>query len=120
MPSCAVPEGTRPRDSQAALRAGGGGRGLRQREELEEALDLRPVALDPHLPRAQRLVEPAALVDQRPKHAGIPLDHRVGPLRGPALYLEAAPRDLDPEPGLPDPELVASLEPFSGDGVEHR
>src|ERR671917_1803907 len=103
MLSWAVPEGTRPRDIRAALRAGGGGCRLRQREEREEALDLRPVALDPHVPRAQRLVEPAALVDQRPKHAGITLDHRVGPFRAPALDLEATPRHLCPETVLPDP-----------------
>src|SRR3712207_5747529 len=120
MPGCAVPEGRSPRETQAALRAGGGGRGLRQRKEREEALDLRPVALDPHVPRAQSLVEPAALVDQRPQRAGIALDHRVGPLRYPALDLETTPRDLGPKPVLPDPELVARLEPLRSDRVEHR
>src|SRR5918997_477096 len=100
MLGCAVPEGRSPRNSQAALRRGGGRsgrRGLRQREEREETLDLRPVALDPHVPRAQRLVEPAVLVDQRPQRTGIALDHRVGLLDGPALDLEATPRDLGPK-----------------------
>src|SRR5918995_3271760 len=89
-------------------------------EEGKEARHRLPVALDPYVPGAQHLVEIASLVDQRPQHRGIlGLDDRVGPLGAAADYLETALVDHRLETVLPEPELVARLEPFDRARVEH-
>ena len=108
------------RASRPALRSGSGRGRLRQRKDREEALDRRPLAFDPYVPRVQRLLELAAFVHQRPQHLRIALDNSVGPICAPTLYLEATVRDLDPETVLAEPELVAGVEPFRRERVEHR
>src|SRR5919112_5200025 len=101
------------------LPPGGCGR-LGQGEERKKALHRRLVALDLHLPGAQRLGEIAAVVGQRGQGGRVGLDGRVWPLGFPADDLEAAVSYHDEEGVLPEVQLVARSEALCGARVEHR
>jgi hypothetical protein len=111
---------SRPGPTERCYAADGGCGRLGQGKERKEALHRRPVALDLEASRAQRLVECSAFVNQRGQRARIGLDGRVGPVYTPAGDLEAPFGDHGPEVILPEPQLVASVEPSGGLRVEHR
>jgi hypothetical protein len=99
----------------------GGCCSLGKREEGKEACHRLPVVLDPYVPGAQHLVRLAFLVYQRPQHRGIlGLDDRVGPLGGAADDLDAVLVHHCAETVLPEPQLVARVEPLGGLRVERR
>jgi len=95
-------------------------RSLRKREQGQEALDRRFVALDFHIPGAQGLGELAPAVHQCGQRVRAGREDGVGFVRGAARELEPATSDLGAETVVAQSQFDARLEPGGGFGVEHR
>jgi hypothetical protein len=94
---------------------------LGQREETNESLHRLSLTLDPHLPRAQSLLQGAPLIDHLSKRGCIRLYDRIRPLLyTPALHLKASIPNLSAKALLPKPKLIDRLKPLCSARVEHR